>query len=191
VEPPIIKERNFQLMRTLFCGVVLALMAAGLGRAQYDHSVLEARVVTATDAAHTNSTLKMAVVAQVAAGYHINDHKPSLDYLIPTELKLEPSAEITVKGVVYPKGTLKKLAFSDSALSVYEGKVVVGALLQVAKGALPGSYFVKGKFAYQACNDHACLPPTSVPLEMTVRIVPRDVPLKQVDADVFQRIQFE
>jgi len=69
--------------------------------------------------------------------------------------------------------------------------VVVGALLQVAKGALPGSYFVKGKFAYQACNDHACLPPTSVPLEMTVRIVPRDVPLKQVDADVFQRIQFE
>ena len=84
-------------MRTLLCGVVLALMAAGLGRAQYDHSVLEARAVTATDAAHSNSTLKMAVVVQVAAGYHINDRKPSLDYLIPTELKLEPSAEITVK----------------------------------------------------------------------------------------------
>jgi hypothetical protein len=178
-------------MRTLFCAVVLALTAAGLGRAQYDHPVLEARVVTATDAAHSNSTLKVAVVAQVAAGYHINDHKPSLDYLIPTELKLEPGPEITVKGVIYPKGTLQKLAFSDSPLSVYEGKVVVGALLQVAKGVPPGSYFVKGKFAYQACNDHACLPPTSVPLEVTVRVVPRDVPLKQMDADVFQRIQFE
>jgi hypothetical protein len=170
-------------MRTLCCAVVLVLTAAGLGRAQYDHPVLEARLVTATDATHSNSTLKVAVVAQVATGYHINDHRPSLDYLIPTELKLEPGPEITVKDVVYPKGTREKFAFSDSPLSVYEGKVV--------KGVPPGSYFVKGKFAYQACNDHACLPPTSVPLEVTVRVVPRDVPLKQMDADVFQRIQFE
>jgi hypothetical protein len=166
-------------------------MAAGLGRAQDIQAVLEARTVTATDAAHSDSTVKLAVVAQVAAGYHLNDHKPSLDYLIPTELKLEPSAEITVKDVVYPKGTLKKLAFADSALSVYEGTVVVGALLQVAKAVPPGSYTVKGKFAYQACNDHACLPPASVPLTVTVKIVPRTVPLKQVDTDVFQRIQFE
>jgi hypothetical protein len=191
VESPKTKERDFQLMRTLFCGVVLALMAAGLGLAQNNNSVLEARAVTATDAAHSNSTLKMAVVAQVAAGYHINDHKPSLDYLIPTELKLEPSAQITLMDVVYPKGTLKKLAFSDVSLSVYEGTVVVGAQLQVAKAVPPGSYTLKGKFAYQACNDHACLPPTSVPLAVTVKIVPRTVPLKQVDADVFQRIQFE
>jgi hypothetical protein len=187
----ILNGRDAPIMRTLLCSVVLALMGLGLARAQNHNSVVEARVVTATDAAHSNSTLKMAVVAQVAAGYHINDHKPSLDYLIATELKLEPSAEITVNQVVYPKGTLVKLAFSDSPISVYEGTVVVGALLQVAKGVAPGSYFVKGKFAYQACNDHACLPPTSVPLAVTVKIVPHTVPLKQVDADVFQRIQFE
>ena len=177
-------------MRPLFCGVALALVAACLGQAQ-NNPVVEAHAVVATDAAHPNSTLKMAVVAQVAAGYHINDHKPSLDYLIPTELRLDPSAEITVKSVVYPKGTLKKLAFSDSPLSVYEGTVLVGALLDVAKAVPPGSYTLKGKFAYQACNDHACLPPTSVPLTVTVKVVPRNVPLKQVEFDVFQRIQLE
>jgi len=177
-------------MRPLFCGVALALVAVCLGQAQ-NNPVVEAHTVVATDAAHPNSTLKMAVVAQVAAGYHINDHKPSLDYLIPTELRLDPSAEITVKSVVYPKGTLKKLAFSDSPLSVYEGTVLVGALLDVAKAVPPGSYTLKGKFAYQACNDHACLPPTSVPLTVTVKVVPRSVPLKQVEFDVFQRIQLE
>jgi len=177
-------------MKKLFYGIITLAVAASLGKAQ-NNAVVEARTVAATDAAHANSALKIAVVAQVAAGYHINDHKPSLDYLIPTELRLDPIPQITVKNVVYPKGTLKKLAFSDSSLSVYEGTVVVGAVLEVGKTVRPGSYDLKGKFAYQACNDHACLPPASVPVALTVKVVPRSEPLKQVEPVVFQRIQFE
>jgi DsbC/DsbD-like thiol-disulfide interchange protein len=131
------------------------------------------------------------VLAQVVAGFHINDHKPSLDYLIPTELKLEPSDQFTVKTVVYPKGSPKKFAFSDVPLSVYEGKVAVGTLLQAGKAVPAGTYTLKAKFAYQACNDHACLPPTSVPLTVSIKIVPRNVTLKPVESDVFQRIKFE
>jgi thiol:disulfide interchange protein DsbD len=159
--------------------------------AQSPGPVVEAKMVTATDAAHANSTLKAAVVAQVASGYHINDHKPSLDYLIPTELKVEPIKEVTVKDVVYPKGTRLRFAFSDTPLSVYEGTVVVGALLQVARAVAPGIYTLKGKFSYQACNDHACLPPANVPLSLTVKVVGRNVPLKALNADAFERVQFE
>ena len=93
--------------------------------------------------------------------------------------------------MVYPKGTLKKFAFSDVPLSVYEGTVVVGALLQAGKTVPAGTYTLKAKFAYQACNDHACLAPTSVPLTVTIKVVPRNVPLKPVEPDVFQRIKFE
>jgi thiol:disulfide interchange protein DsbD len=179
-------------MRTFFYVVVLVLMSAILGGGQIrNNSVVDARTALATDAAHPNSNLKMAVVAQVAPGYHINDHKPTLDYLIATELKLDPTDQVAVTNTIYPKGTLRKFAFSDVSLSVYEGTVMVGAILQVAKAAPPGSYALKGKFAYQACNDHACLPPTSVPVSVTVKVVPRAVPLKPVDSDVFQRIQFE
>ena len=144
----------------LLWGVVLTLMAASLGWAQNNNSVVEAHAVMATDAAHANSPVKLAVLAQVAAGYHINDHKPTLDYLIPTELKVDPSDQFTVKNVVYPKGTPKRFAFSDVPLSVYEGTVVVGALLQAGKAVPAGTYTLKAKFAYQACNDHACLPPS-------------------------------
>jgi DsbC/DsbD-like thiol-disulfide interchange protein len=178
-------------MRMLFSIMLIVLMAAGVGQAQNNKPVVEAHAVMATDAGHPNSPLKIAVVAQVASGYHINDHKPSLDYLIPTELKLDPNSAITVTNVVYPKGTLKKFAFSDISLSVYEGTVVVGAVLQVGKGLPPGSYELKGKLAYQACNDHACLPPASVPLTLTIKIVPRSVPVKPLNSDVFQRIQLE
>jgi hypothetical protein len=74
---------------------------------------------------------------------------------------------------------------------VYEGTVVVGALLQAGKGVPAGSYTLKAKFAYQACNDHACLPPSGVPLTVTIKIVPPNVPLKPVESDVFRRIKFE
>jgi hypothetical protein len=153
--------------------------------AQTDLPVVEVRMVLATDAIHPGSPAKAAVVAEIASGYHINDHKPSLDYLIPTELKLEPDKLIEVTNIDYPKGELLKLAFSDTPLSVYQGKIVVGTTLKAAPGTAPGSYTVKGKFAYQACNDHACFPPTSVPVTLSVRVVGQEVRVKAVNTDVF------
>lgn len=153
--------------------------------AQTDAPVIEARMVLTTDAVHPGSVAKAALVALIPSGYHINDHKPSLDYLIPTELRLEPSKQFEAAKIDYPKGELLKLAFSDTPLSVYQGKLVVGATLKVAPAVPPGSYSVKGKFAYQACNDHACFPPTSVPVMLSVKVVGRDVPVKRANADVF------
>jgi hypothetical protein len=178
-------------MLRILLSVVLAAWTLNLAKAQGPPPVVQAKLVMATDAAHANSTVKVAVVANVSPGYHINDHKPTLDYLIATELKLEPLKEVSVKDVIYPKGEPKKFSFSDGPLSVYEGTVVIGSLLQVARGVAAGAYTVKGKFAYQACNDHACLPPTSVPLSLTLKVVPRSVPLRHVNSDVFERIQFE
>lgn len=178
-------------MQKTVLGILLPMLALGPAGAQSNTSVVEAHAVMATDAAHADSPIKLAVVAQVATGYHINAHKPSLDYLIPTEIKMDPANPFTVKSVVYPKGSLKRFAFSDAPLAVYEGDVLVGAILQSAKPLPPGSYTLKARFAYQACNDHACLPPSSVPLSLTIKIVPHNVPLKPVESDVFQRIQFE
>ncbi len=170
---------------------ILAWLTGGICLGQGSTGVVEARVVTATEAAHPGTSVKVAVVAEIAPGFHINDHKPTLDYLIPTELKLEPTRELSVERVVYPKGELKKFEFSDQGLSVYQDKAVVGALLKLAAGVPPGEYTIKGKLAYQACNEHACLPPTSVLLSITVKVVPRGVTLKRVHTDVFDKIQFD
>jgi Disulphide bond corrector protein DsbC len=180
-----------KIMRKILLVSFFPICALGLAANQNTTTVVEARVVTATDAAHANSLFKAAVVAQVTSGFHINSHKPTLEYLIPTELKLEPAGRITVKDVIYPKGEPKKFAFSDTPLSVYEGTVLVGAVFQVGRAAHPGIYSLQGKLGYQACNDHACLPPASVPVIFTIKVVPRDAPLKRVNADVFNRLQLE
>lgn len=178
------------MLRILLSFTLVAWTASFAG-AQETPAVVQAKLVLETDAAHANSNVKVAVLATVSPGYHINDHKPTLDYLIPTELKLEPLKQISVKDVVYPKGEPRKFGFSDGPLSVYEGKVTIGALLEVARAVPPGAYTLKGKFAYQACNDHACLPPASVPLTLTLKVVPRNVPLRHLNPDVFERIQLE
>lgn len=174
----------------LFIGAMMTL-TAGTGWAQGGDSVVEARALLATDAVHANSPAKMAVVARVATGYHINDHHPSLDYLIPTALTLDPSPQVTVNNVAYPKGTPERLAFSDLPLSVYAGTVIIGAEFEVKRGVAPGAYALKAKLGYQACNDHACLPPASVPLELMLKVVPPSVPLKPMEPEVFRGIRFQ
>ncbi len=153
--------------------------------------VVKARAVLETDGAHPGSTVHAAVVAKIAPGYHINDHKPSHDYLIPSELKIESNPQIAVEDVDYPRGKAVKFEFDDAKLSVYEGTLVVKAVLKIAPATPPGDYPLKGKFAYQACNERACFPPTSVPVEFVVKVVRAGAPLKRVNDDVFKRAKLE
>ena len=173
-------------MRRVWLNVIFLGWAAVCFAADKPPAIVTAHALLASDAVHPGSTVQAAVVAEVAPGYHINDHKPTLEYLIPSELKLESSPEVSVTDVIYPQGKLVKFAFEDKSLSVYEGKLVVKAALKVARTARPGDYTLKGKFAYQACNDHACLPPTSVPVELSVKVVRAGAPVKRVNEDVFQ-----
>ncbi len=135
----------------------LLLVASQLGEAQGGLQVVNVHVLTETDAVHADSQARLAVVAEITSGYHINDHKPTLDYSIPTKFDLNPTDQFLVRSIVYPKGSPTKFPFSDVPLSVYEGKLVVPVLLQVAKSVAPGTYPLKGTFRYQACSEHACL----------------------------------
>jgi hypothetical protein len=167
---------------------VAFLLVASLGRAQ-SAAVVSGSMVLDSDAVHAGSVAKIAVVAEVAPGYHINDHVPTLDYLIPTELKLEASPPLENGATAYPKGTPRKFQFMDQPISVYEGKLVVGESLKIAANARPGVYQLKGNLDYQACNDHACLAPAKLPVSLAVKVVPRSEKLKPGHSDVFSTLK--
>ena len=171
------------------CFLVCLLISVAAG--QNPKPVVEAHMLLGADGAHANTSIKAAVIARIASGFHLNDNRPTLNYLIPTELKLDLPKEWSVERMVYPKGQPRRFAFSDFPLSVYEGTVDIGVVLRVGRKAVPGVYTLQGKFAYQACNDHACLPPTSVPLTLAVKVVPRAVALRTLNADDFNRIKFD
>lgn len=175
-------------LRAIWPAAIPIFFAASFAAAPAPTQVVQARTLLAADSAHAGASLKAAIKAQIASGYHINDHHPTLEYLIPTEVKFDPSKQIAVAKVDYPKGEPTKFAFADQPLSVYQGTLLVGVLLRVAPGVPAGNYELEGKLAYQACNENACLPPASAPLKLSVKVVDRGLPSKPVNTDVFSRI---
>jgi hypothetical protein len=108
------------------------------------------------------------VTLDIDGGYHINSNRPSEVYLIPTTLKIQPQGGLTAGAVIYPKAKLQKFSFSQKALSVFEGRVVLKFNLRA--GAAAASQTLKGKLTIQACNDQQCLRPQTVDVNIPVEV---------------------
>jgi thioredoxin:protein disulfide reductase len=115
---------------------------------------------------------EIAVVAHIHTGYHINAHKPTLDYLIPTEVTPTLPQGITLIEAVYPEGQMMKFPFSPTQLKVYEGDASIRLRLRAAPDAPLGSQDISLQLGYQACNDRSCLPPVKIPVKAHLEIAP-------------------
>ena len=104
-------------------------------------------------------------------GYHINSNIPRSELLIPTVLTLEsPSPQVTFR-LTYPKGEDVAFDFEPGTkLSVYEGEFIITARVRAARATKPGVHTVRGALKYQACNDRACFPPKSMPVEFELEV---------------------
>jgi hypothetical protein len=102
---------------------------------------------------------------KVSDGYHVNSHTPKSELLIPTNLTLKPSAGVTASAAEYPAGTAYSFSFEPGEkLDVYTGAFTV----KVPVVAEAGSRTVGGVLRYQACDNAACYPPKSLPVEFVV-----------------------
>ena len=127
----------------------------------------------------------MAAVVHVLPGFHMNSHKPSEDYLIPTLLTAKPPAGIKEAGTTYPPGIDKKLSFSDKPLSVYTGSFTVRAKFVVAANAALGKTSLPFTLQYQACNDEACLPPVRIPVIAKIDVAPAGTKAREMSPEIF------
>jgi DsbC/DsbD-like thiol-disulfide interchange protein len=168
-------------------GVLVALLAffcSGYG--QVPQAIVKAKMVLATDAVHAGSTTRAAVVAQIAPGYHINDHHPSLNYLIPTNVNFAPEMGFVVEKISYPKGKLQKFVFADQGLSVYQHELIIPAVFRVSSAvAAGGEYTLRGQVSYQACNANSCFPPGIANFSLPVHVVGQRVSLKSANLQIF------
>ncbi|MEW6272450.1 MAG: cytochrome c biogenesis protein CcdA [Thermodesulfobacteriota bacterium] len=99
---------------------------------------------------------RVVAVADVARGYHVNAHRPSEDFLIPTELTLA-SRGVAFDEPQYPTPTAQRFAFAgDEPLLVYAGRFEI-----VARAASAPAEPVELRLRYQACDDERCLPPAT------------------------------
>ncbi|HEX4959494.1 MAG TPA: protein-disulfide reductase DsbD domain-containing protein, partial [Thermoanaerobaculia bacterium] len=126
---------------------------------------------------------RLAALVTIESGWHVNAHKPTFEYLIPTVLTLTLPAGWPQEQTQYPAAAMKRFSFEKVPLAVYDGDVVIVANLQVPAGTKPGTYPVQGALRYQACNDSQCLPPVTAKAEIQLTVGPDG---KAQHSDLFQ-----
>lgn len=108
---------------------------------------------------------------RVLPGFHINSNKPNSELYIPTKVTFDVPTDISIVGMQYPEGELINLPFDpDTKLSVYTGDIDLKGFVMTTKAVPRGTYRVHGQFRYQACDNRACYPPSSVPIQFDVTV---------------------
>jgi len=102
---------------------------------------------------------RIAAIADVDPGWHIQSHTPSFDYLIPTALTLELPDGWVEAEIEYPPHELWTSQFEDEPLAVYDGRVRILAASTVPAGWGGTAAEIAARLRYQACDDRQCLPP--------------------------------
>jgi len=162
---------------------VLATFLVGLGshsliRAQEATApanaaaVVKTKVYASLDPIPRGKEFQLAVVVNIANGYHMNSHKPLDSYLIPTTLTPQLPAGFTLADTVYPAGKNLKFPFSpDKPLNVYTESVTLRLRLAAGENATLGDASIPMTLRYQACNNSACLPPVKIPVTAEIKVV--------------------
>jgi hypothetical protein len=65
---------------------------------------------------------------------------------------------------------MKKFAFDDSPLAVYEGDITLSVRLQADKSIAPGRKNLSGKLRVQACDDQVCYAPAAMDIVVPVNV---------------------
>jgi thiol:disulfide interchange protein DsbD len=156
--------------------------------AQGSDRVVKASAYSSVDAVRPGDKFKVAVALEVGAGYHINAHHPSLDFLIPTTVKFEAPKGISFSDEKYPAPKHRKFEFApDTELAVHEGTLFITADAQAEKTLSPGAQTVRVMVTVQACNNSQCLAPADLTLDLRIEVVAANQAVKDANKDVFAK----
>lgn len=169
----------------LVFGAALARTGVAQNSGPLSAEVVSPRLLADADRLVAGKPFRLAVIAEIKSGWHINSHTPKEDYLIPTVVTLLPAAGLVLKPAAYPKQLDRKFAFSETPLAVYEGSTLFIVEGRVDEKAAPGPRLLTATLEYQPCNDQQCLPPTKIKATLTIEVAKAGSPSSPANPSVF------
>lgn len=168
--------------------ILVILLLPILSFAQGSERVVKAKGYASVDAVRPGDKFKVAVALEVGEGYHINAHHPTLDFLIATNVKLEPPQGVSFAAESYPAPKHRKFEFSpDTELAVHEGTVFITAEAQADKSLSQGASTVRALVTVQACNDSQCLAPADLTVEIPIKVIAATQGIKAANSEIFAK----
>ncbi len=128
--------------------------------------------------------LHLAVVIDIDKGWHINTENPGDEFMVPTSLEWRVPEGWPEVGVDFPEGEEITFDFSETPLSVWEGKVVVVGTVAVPAEAV-GTIALAVDVTAQACNNGQCLPPLTVSADLETEVVAAGGAYETINQELF------
>jgi suppressor for copper-sensitivity B len=170
--------RALQVFCRIALSAALLALAANPGAAQIQRPEKAQFTLEADRTAYDpGSTARIAALVDIEPGWHVNSNTPTFEFLIPTELTLEPPPGWGEAEIEYPPAKTQSFAFADQPLSVYDDQVVILGELPVPAGTGAGRFPVTASLRYQACDDSSCLPPVTTRAEVVLEVGPGGEPV--------------
>ena len=152
------------------------------------NEIVKIKAYQSFDKTYPDGEFKIAIETYVVESWHINSNKPKDEFLIPTTVMIDDTINFNLLKIAYPEAHDIKLGFSDTPLSVWEGKVYFGALVKAVDNLSPGKYPLVVMIEYQACNDQSCLAPTLVTDTLLIQIADKKDVVNSINQEVFNNI---
>jgi thiol:disulfide interchange protein DsbD len=163
--------------------LLICLLCAFCSPALADRISVSAQ--SATSSLQPGQQTVIAVLAQIAPGFHAQSHTPLDPNLISYEVNINPVAGVTPLPPQYPAGQIKNFP-ALGQLSIYEGTVVVYVPIRVATDAPLAPLTITGTVKYQICNNQFCFAPDQSRFEIKTQIVAASQKLTPIDQALFK-----
>lgn len=180
--------RTLIVLSFLLC---LFLLSRFPSTAAQEEEIVTIKAFLSHDGTHPGKQLQVAFLINIIPGWHIYAKELSDEFLIPSELTIEENDHIKILKMYYPESISGKFDYSDVMLQIYEGEVIFGALIKASDGIAQKEHILKAQLLYQACDDRSCLPPKTIDLEISFKVVPLSQKTNEINQKIFSKIDFE
>jgi thioredoxin:protein disulfide reductase len=176
--------RSKLLQRTLFFALPLLLLCAAANSARAQANV-NAQGFYAVNKAQQGRPVPAVIVIDIPEGFHINANKVANKFSIPTTIKLDAPEGVRLTPIMFPRGNIRKLKFSDEPLSLYEGRAIARFNVTFPANFKTGETEIRARIRYQACNDELCYPPVSREITLPINVVAPTEQIKRINTQFF------
>ena len=150
--------------------------------------IIRARLVMPVETLIKQESFSILLEINIQEEWHINSDKPLEDYLIPTKIQFDETAGISFGRIQYMEPELRKFSFSDTKMSVFEGKVYALTTITISPAITGSEVKLSGKLFYQACNDKSCLAPAEYYFASLLPIAEQGGQTVAVNNEIFEQV---
>ena len=155
---------------------------------QNSQRVVKARPLLSVDAVRPGDAFQVAILVQIAEGYHVNAHVPTLKELIPTTVTFRFPSGFSLGEARFPAPVKRTFSFAPGTpLAVYEGTMLVVADGKVLSSSVDGQALLQTTLKVQACNERQCLAPATMDLEISIPFAASGHKVSPVNTEFFTK----